>query len=548
MPHDRKTNPALRIVVTYLLIGSLWILFSDLLVYQLPDRDVRVKVHTLKGWLYVGLTATAIYFLTRRYLVRLERAHRAIATSEERLNLALTVSRMGVWEWDLMSDRVVWSSECYEIVGLRDFDGSFGSFSPLIHPADAEHVIAVVQKALEQRSEYVDEFRIIRPDSGEVRWLSNHGRAKYDQDGTPLVLLGTVHDITERKRTEGLLRESEERYRAVVEDQTEVITRFRPDGSITFVNDVYCRLFGKSRDQLLGGHWKPAVFPGDVPLIESRLKEMSPEHPIVIIENRIYSATGEMRWMQFINRGFYDEHGNLIETQAVGRDITEQKQAEDLLRRYAQRLIEMDEELRRNLAAELHDEIGRDLTALGLSVAILQDNLPEGGHEKMADRLEDMREMLESVSRTIRGLMSDLRPPVLDDYGLPAALRWYRDLFARRTGLAVELTIADEFPRLATERELALFRIAQEALNNVSKHAQARTVAVTLEKTGGGVLMTVGDDGSGFDPGQINHQQVNHHWGLTIMRERAQSIGGRLGVVTATGKGTMIRVELKEES
>lgn len=548
MPHDRKTNLALRIVVTYLLIGCLWILLSDLLVYQLPDRDVRVKVHTLKGWLYVGLSAAAIYFLTRRYLVRLERAHRAIAASEERLNLALSVSRMGVWEWDLKSDRVVWSSECYQIVGLHDFDGSFASFSPLIHPADAEHVIAVVQKALEQRSEYVDEFRIIRPDSGEVRWLANHGRARYDQDGTPLVLLGTVHDITERKRTEGLLRESEERYRAVVEDQTEVITRFRPDGTLTFVNDVYCRLFGKSRDQLLGGHWKPAVFPGDVPLIESRLRDMSPDHPIVVIENRIYSATGEMRWLQFINRGFYDEHGILIETQAVGRDITEKKQAEDLLRRYAQRLIEMDEELRRNLAAELHDEIGRDLTALGLSVAILQDNLPEGGHEKMADRLEDMREMLESVSRTTRGLMSDLRPPVLDDYGLPAALRWYRDLFARRTGLAVELTIADEFPRLATERELALFRIAQEALNNVSKHAQARTVTLALDKIDGAVLMTVGDDGSGFDPGRIDHRQVNNHWGLTIMRERAQSIGGHLEVVTATGKGTMIRVELEEET
>jgi len=548
MPHDRTANPALRIAVTYLLIGSLWILFSDLLVYQLPDRDVRVKVHTLKGWLYVGLSAAAVYFLTRRYLVRLERAHRAIAASEERLNLALTVSRMGVWEWDLKSDRVVWSSECYEIVGLHDFDGSFESFSPLIHPADAEHVFAIVQNALEQRSEYVDEFRIIRPDSGEVRWLSNHGRASYDKDGTPLVLLGTVHDITERKRTEGLLRESEERYRAVVEDQTEVIARFRPDGTLTFVNDVYCRLFGQSRDQLLGGHWKHAVFSGEVPLIESRLQEMSPDHPIVTIENRVYSATGEMRWMQFVSRGFYDDHGKLIEIQAVGRDITDIKQAKNSLRLYAQRLIEMDEELRRNLATELHDEIGRDLTALGLSVAILQDNLPEGGHEKMSDRLEDMREMLESVSRTIRGLMSDLRPPVLDDYGLPAALRWYCDLFARRTALAVELTIANEFPRLATERELALFRITQEALNNISKHSQARTVTLMLEKIDGVVLMTVGDDGTGFDPGQINQRQLDSHWGLTIMRERAQSIGGHLEVVTATGKGTTIRVELKEET
>ena len=541
-----KTNPAFRITLTYLLIGVVWILFSEWMVYQVPDRNLRMELHTLDGWLIVGLSAALMYYLTHKHLEQLARAHRTLSISEERLNLALTASRMGVWEWDLVTDRVIWSSECYEIVGLPDFDGSFESFARLLHPADAEHVVATVQQALEQRSEYTDEFRIIRPGSEEVRWLSNHGRARYDKDGTPLVLCGTVHDVTGRKRIEQALMVSEARYRAVVEDQTEVISRYLPDGTFTFVNDVYCRLFGTPGEELIGSRWQPVAMAADIPLIEERLRSLAPDNPVVVIESRVRVASGDVRWMQFVNRGYFDHEGKLVETQSVGRDITDRKLAEESLRLYARRLVEIDEELRRTLAAELHDEIGRDLTALGISVAIIEGSLLEGENKKMSERLEDMRSMLESVSRTIRGMMSELRPPVLDDYGLPAALRWYCDVFALRTGLAVELEIADDFPRLAPTQELALFRIAQEALGNVSKHAHARTVRVSLERTGVAVQMAVGDDGSGMDTGTVVNNQEQTHWGLTIMRERAQAIGGTLEIDTASGRGTTITVQLKE--
>lgn len=541
-----KTNTAFRIIFAYLLIGVAWILFSDWMVYQVLDRDVRMQLHTLKGWLFVGFSAALIYFLTNKHLDQLACAHRTLFASEERLNLALTVSRMGVWEWDLITDHVVWSSECYEVVGLADFDGSFESFARLLHPEDAEHVITMVQQALTQRSEYADEFRIIRPDSGEVRWLCNHGRARYDEDGTPLALFGTVQDVTARKRIEQALLESEARYRAVVEDQTEVITRCLPDGTFTFVNDVYCRLFGTSRDELIGRSWQPVAVADDIPMIEEQLRSLAPDNPVVVIENRVLVASGNVRWMQFVNRGYFDHDGKLIETQSVGRDITDRKLAEESLRLYARRLVEIDEELRRTLAAELHDEIGRDLTALGISAAIIEGSLPDGGNRKLSERLKDMRSMLESVSRTIQGMMAELRPPVLDDYGLPAALRWYCDLFALRMGLAVELDIADDFPRLAPAKELALFRIAQEALGNVSKHANAKTVRVSLERTGVVVQMAVGDDGCGMDPDKVVDQHEHTHWGLTIMRERAQAIGGNLEIGTASGRGTTITVILKE--
>ena len=137
---------------------------------------------------------------------------------------------------------------------------------------------------------------------------------------------------------EEALRKSEERYRAVVEDQTEVICRFNIQGTLTFVSEVYCRFFGKSSQELLGSNWQPRAVSEDLPLIERQLRAMTPTNPIVVVENRVYAADGRVRWMQFVNRGFFDNRGRLTETQAVGRDITDRKLAEQDLRRSEERL------------------------------------------------------------------------------------------------------------------------------------------------------------------------------------------------------------------
>jgi len=665
-------NSSKRIILAYLLTGFLWILFSDQLIALLPSRALIIQISTLKGWLFVVSSAALFYYLIQRVVSHIDMARSELETSEHRLTRALAASHMGVWEWDLRSDSVLWSPECYQIVGLADFDGRFASFATLLHPDDAERVVATVQKALADHAAYTDEFRIIRPD-GQTRWLCNHGYTRYDDDGMPLVLLGTVQDVTERKRIEQELQASEMRFRAVVEDQTEVISRYRPDRTYTFVNDAYCRLFGKTREELLGNSWHPDAYPEDLGLIEAQLRGMSPVHPVVTIENRVCLTSGEVRWMQFINRGFFDQNGQLVETQAVGRDITdlkvaeakleayaselhdlydnapcgyhsldangtyvrinetelrwlgyerdeiigqmgfanliapecvpafranfarlkeqgyvegleytiirkdgttldvllnatvirdrqgtyvmsrgamvditERKQSVAMLRKYSQRMVELEEELRRKLAAELHDEIGRDLTALGLNLAIVHDHLPDEVREKLSDRLEDSRTSLETISCTVRGLMSKLRPPVLDDYGLPAALRWHCDLFSKRAGLAVNLVVGESFPRMPTSTELALFRIAQEAMANASRHAEARSICVELLSEDETLRFSISDDGVGFDASQALSKKLDSHWGLTMMRERAEAVDGLFHLDTAPGRGTTILVKLKK--
>lgn len=143
-------------------------------------------------------------------------------------------------------------------------------------------------------------------------------------------------EIAERKKAEDALQKSEERYRNVVEDQTDIICKFLPDGTYTFVNNVYCHFFKKSKGELIGSKWFPDVHPEDLEMIQNKLSTMSKENPVVMIENRIFSGYGTTHWIQFVNRGSYDQDGNLLEIQSVGRDITELRELERELQKSQQ--------------------------------------------------------------------------------------------------------------------------------------------------------------------------------------------------------------------
>ena len=355
-------------------------------------------------------------------------------------------------------------------------------------------------------------------------------------------------EVAEREKAEVALSQGELRYRAVVEAQTELIARFRPDWSYSFVNEAFCRFFGIRHEEIIGRNWQPEVVADDIPMVAEKLQLISAGHPIVVTENRVVAASGEVRWIQFVNRGFFDPQGMLVEAQSVGRDVTERKQLENALQRYAQRLIEVEEDLRKSIARELHDDIGQVLTALGLNLAHINHHLPEETGEKLRVTLEDSRLLTREISRSVRNLMVDLRPSQLDEYGLPAAIRSYAEQYAQRTGIDIALQLDTELERLPVKQELALFRITQEALNNVAKYASATQVSVSLGSGGGATRLSICDDGRGFLPDTSLPLSTGSGWGLTIMRERAELAGGRFRLDTAPGAGTAIVIEIPEET
>lgn len=264
------------------------------------------------------------------------------------------------------------------------------------------------------------------------------------------------------------------------------------------------------------------------------------------LEFKIVRPDGDVRHIYSAEGFIRNDTNEVVRIVGVNTDITKRKQAEEALRGYARRLIEIEEELRKKIATELHDEIGRDLTVLGMNFSIISSALSPDASEKVSARIEDSARLIEEISRTTRNIMAGLRPPVLDDYGLLSALLWHADLFSVRTGIAVTINAEEQFPRLRPDVELALFRISQEALMNTAKHAHAKNVHISLKIENGLIRFIVSDNGRGVAQTK-SPQQQGTSWGLTIMRERAEFAGGEYLFESIPGKGTSVTVTIPME-
>jgi len=220
------------------------------------------------------------------------------------------------------------------------------------------------------------------------------------------------------------------------------------------------------------------------------------------------------------------------------RESTEQLQA------MSRRLVDIQESERRQFSRELHDRVGQNLTALGIDLDILKTQLSGNGNEAFRSRLNDAAALLESTAGSIENVMSELRPPMLDDYGLLPALQWYANEFSSRTGIQVDVEGDERIERLTQASEIALFRITQEALNNVAKHAHAGRVHITLARSGTRFIMSVSDDGVGLDAGSNSVSSRRPGLGMVTMRERTQAVGGQFEIGAASGHGTRIVVRI----
>jgi len=220
------------------------------------------------------------------------------------------------------------------------------------------------------------------------------------------------------------------------------------------------------------------------------------------------------------------------------RDSTEQLQA------MSRQLVDAQESERRQISRELHDRVGQNLTALSINLDILKTQMAGNGNEAFSSRLNDAASLLEATTGAIENVMSELRPPMLDDYGLLPALQWYANEFSSRTGIQVSVDGDEGMERPTQAIEIALFRIMQEALNNAAKHAHARSIRITLERSSARFMMTVSDDGVGLDTALIPPGRRRPGLGMITMRERAQAAGGQFEIEAAAGRGTRVVVRI----
>ena len=243
------------------------------------------------------------------------------------------------------------------------------------------------------------------------------------------------------------------------------------------------------------------------------------------------------------------KHAASLQDANVALDQTRHQLAARVAERTAEldqahgQLVELQESERRQLSRELHDRVGQNLTALGLNLDALRSQFSGDDRAGMRARIEDSIALVEATADAIENVMAELHPPMLDDHGLLPALQWYAKQFSERTGIGVTVLGGYPEPRVGPQIEIVLFRIAQEALNNVAKHARAAHVEIALDRSESELVLSVLDDGTGFDlavPSGAGH-------GMAMMRERAHSIGGRIEINALPGEGTqvVIRVGLR---
>jgi PAS domain S-box-containing protein len=350
----------------------------------------------------------------------------------------------------------------------------------------------------------------------------------------------------ERQSADLAMKASEMRYRRLFETAQDGILILNADtGKIDDVNPFLTDMLGYTREQLLGNKlWEIGPFK-DSKASKAEFRELQREAYVRYDDLPLETSDGRSMNVEFVSNVYQVNGGKVIQCNI--RDVTKRKQAEGRLKEsrrrlqvLSRRLVEVQETERRRLARELHDEIGQALTVIEMNV---QSLLASPGTDALAPRLKQSLEVVERVQEQVHDLSLNLRPSMLDDLGLEPALRWCTERQAALAGLQAEVRADPLEQRLDPMIETECFRIAQEALTNVVKHARARTVTVELTKNDedGQLHLSVRDDGVGFDVANLREQAVRGaSLGLLSMEERATLAGGGLECDSIPGQGTEV--------
>ncbi len=345
----------------------------------------------------------------------------------------------------------------------------------------------------------------------------------------------------EIKRSLESYKECEKRFHLMADSLPALISYVDSEYRYRFNNKTYEKWHGISSEKIYGKHVKDILGEDAYQEILRYIdKALSGEE--VSYEKLIHFKNGP-RYILINYVPDLSEQGKVNGFFVLAHDITQRVKSEESLKLYAKRLVEIEEAQKQRLTRELHDQVGQRLSAIGMNLNVIRAKIP-ADDAMLQPVLDDSFTMLEQTTECIRDVMSDLRPAILDDYGLAAALRWYSDLFVSRTGVAVEFCCDDSIFRQLFNIENTLFRITQEALTNVAKHAKASAVKITLESSSGSVRLIIKDNGIGFDSEFMPEPGQRCGLGLLIMAERAQGVGGTLRVVSVPGQGTNVIVEV----
>jgi PAS domain S-box-containing protein len=342
-------------------------------------------------------------------------------------------------------------------------------------------------------------------------------------------------DVTEQRRAESALKESEERFRTMATAAPVGIFLADRDGRAVYVNRRVSELTGTPEESLLGQAWLDRVHPEDRERVAAEVQRAADDGSMISLQYRVVRPDGTQRSAQAASVPIRTANRTVVGFVGTVADVTDQRRAEEERRRLLAELVRVQEEERRRIAAEIHDDPVQAMTAVEMRLESLRRRV-DGGAERRA--VEQLAASVSTAIARLRRLLVELRPARLDREGLAPALRALLDRLRADTG--IDTTFEDRtLQEVRPDTRTVLYRIAQEALTNVRKHADAREARVTVADRDGGILLRVRDDGRGFDPEREAAEQPGH-LGLVSMRERAELAGGRFRITSTPWAGTTV--------
>lgn len=377
---------------------------------------------------------------------------------------------------------------------------------------------------------------------GTPRWMETHAVPMRDASGKITALLAVTRDISDKRKAEEQLIINERKYRTLVEQAIDAIAVYDENGKLLDVNTGAINLLGYTREELQQMYLK------DV-LTEDEIKVRPVQYDVL--------KTGKSTVKQ---RAMRRKDGSIVQTEvrsqqlpdgrflSVIRDLSDRIKAEEELkesykaiRTLTDHLQKVREEERAHIAREIHDQLGQQLTVLKMDVAWLNKKIDAADESPLKIKMKELLTMLDDTVKTVRRISSELRPSLLDDMGLFTAIEWHLEDFSKRTGLETSLLAGKEPEKLPDNIKTGLYRIFQESLTNVVRHANATKVIIRAEVNDNMLVLSIADNGTGFDVSKIKSKKT---FGILGMQERSAMMGGNYSITSAPGKGTTIVVSV----
>lgn len=457
------------------------------------------------------------------------------------LDLALKAAGMGIFSYSLLHDSILFDDQASKLLGLdcEKLNLKKDEFLEIVHPNDRAELKTLFFLSTSKSKDFESEYRIYWKDR-TMHYIVSRARV-IKRNNNPVSLSGLIWEITDQKSLEIMLHENLRKMNAIINNLNGVVFRCKMDDNLTmeYISQGVAAITGYPSWNFMMNKvqsYHSLIYSTDKEKVINSMHKSVTDQSQYCVEYRIRSSDGHLKWLSERGHAIPTEN-NQYSVEGIITDITENKIMQERLNRSLKQLQQLNQYLhtvrereRVAISRELHDDLGQSLTAVKFDLLSLKNSI--SGNEEARRKIENIDSLILSTIKSVQNITAQLRPQIIEDLGLEAAIEWYATDFSARTGIKINLDI-EPILDIPAETSLVIFRIMQESLTNIARHSGATKSEISLRVKKKLIIMAVSDNGTGISDKALTSKRA---FGLISMRERAKNLGGEL-IINAPEKG-----------